>query len=689
MTQLSLSQAFRKFMPPCPPTAFDDETKFITVNGAAVPLDKDGEPSGNVGAKLKETGGGPGKSFDDYKKQAGGDHYAAARDYYKNELMGHPVKTTMGALGEQEVHFTGRNLHKLQQNMKNEPAKAEAVQHLPDIIKSGKYLGETKPTKEHDFTSFHHFQKKVEINGKSVNIIVDVGRRPSGQYEFSAYNLAHSESPRFGVKKEKLRAAGLTVEDTKKSGPIASGRDLSSLLQTDAALSEKNISPMACDVNACHARDVVTLDASTLRRYDENGFLHVSVSHISKETVNPYYGREIPGWQDLGLDPDRIYHGYRAGAELEKGASTFNGLPLLLNHYVESAEAPQKEHRVGSLGTDAAFNSPYLDNSLAVTDAEGIEGIESGKYRELSSSYRYDPVFTPGEFNGEKYDFVMTNIRGNHVALVEEGRAGPDVVVADANNINLKPISTRKMIMGLIQKIKELLQEAEAEGLTPEPEAVKEGQEAVSGDNDDLTPAEPPADDDDPQDLGAQLFALIDTINDEELAGKIKALIGQMRGEAPAADEDTTDEDKPAEDEDKEEDKPAMDKKPGKRPVHKPLKGKVLPVANLNVTMDAKAIASEVRNGIKAQVNAARAVRPLIGEVDPMAFDSAADIYKKALELKGHNPAKYPPSAWPGMCDMLKNAKGQNDYPVITALAADSKGEIDPNFAHLGNIRKG
>jgi hypothetical protein len=172
--------------------------------------------------------------------------------------------------------------------------------------------------------------------------------------------------------------------------------------------------------------------AHSERRKDENGFLHVAVSHISKETVNPYRGREIPGWSALGLDPDRIYQGYRSGAALKAGAETFNGLPLLMDHHPDSAENPQKEYRVGSLGTDAAFNSPYLDNSLILTDARAIELVESGLTRELSASYRYEPDFTPGEFQGQPYDFVMTNIRGNHVALVEEGRAGRDVLVADS-----------------------------------------------------------------------------------------------------------------------------------------------------------------------------------------------------------------------------------------------------------------
>lgn len=420
------------------------------------------------------------------------------------------------------------------------------------------------------------------------------------------------------------------------------------------------------------ARDRITLDASaTARRIDDNGFMHVVASHISKECVNPYYGHEIPGWENLRLDPAKIYHGYRAGAELEKAASTFNGLPLLLDHYVDSAAAPQKEHRVGSLGTDAAFNAPYLDNSLIVTDAAAIDAIESGDSRELSAAYLYDPVFEPGTFNGEAYDFVMTNIRGNHVALVEEGRAGPDVVVADAN-INPNPKPKRIGIMGLKDKIKKLLAEDSAEETPAAPPAVDEGTPP---------PAEgtPPAKDEGPEDLGAKLLALVDKVTDPELAGQIKGVIEQMRASAaPAAqDEDPAGETKndpapPAKDEEPEETKkedgaPAMDKK-------------TMPKNELTMDAAKEGLAKHFR----ALSDAARDVRPLIGDVDPMAFDSANDIYKKALSLSGHNPEAYPASAWRGMCDMLKNAAAT---AVPVALAQDAASKLDGPFGNLKTIR--
>jgi len=180
--------------------------------------------------------------------------------------------------------------------------------------------------------------------------------------------------------------------------------------------------------------DQLAFDRKSVRTIDADGRLHVSVANISKACVNPYIGREIPGWKELGLDSSKIYYLLRDPKELEKGAATFNNLPLLDEHKPVTADDHDKERTVGSTGTDAVFNYPYLQNSLVVWTREAIQGVTSKKQRQLSSAYRYKPDMTPGvwEPTGERYDGVMRDIIGNHVCLVEEGRAGADVVVGDS-----------------------------------------------------------------------------------------------------------------------------------------------------------------------------------------------------------------------------------------------------------------
>jgi 8-oxo-dGTP pyrophosphatase MutT (NUDIX family) len=165
----------------------------------------------------------------------------------------------------------------------------------------------------------------------------------------------------------------------------------------------------------------LAFDRSSVRSYDHDGRLHVETTNISKAIVNPYIGREIPDYQALGLDPDRVYQLLRAPDELAKAASTFNNIPLLSRHVPVTADDHKPDLVIGSTGTNAAFEAPYLRNSLVVWARDAIDDIESDVKKELSSAYRYRADMTPGTQEGVPFDGVMRDIIGNHVALVREG----------------------------------------------------------------------------------------------------------------------------------------------------------------------------------------------------------------------------------------------------------------------------
>lgn len=183
------------------------------------------------------------------------------------------------------------------------------------------------------------------------------------------------------------------------------------------------------------AYEPLAIDRGSVRTVDDNGFLHVKISPLTRVQVAPYYGKEIPGWQSLGLEANKIYKGYRPESELQKTATlnSVNGIPIQLRHHPDFADSPAKETRIGATGTDAKFTYPFLMNSLHFFDKKAKELIESDALRELSLAYRYKPDFTPGKApNGQDYDFVMRDISGNHLALVEQGRAGHQVLVYDS-----------------------------------------------------------------------------------------------------------------------------------------------------------------------------------------------------------------------------------------------------------------
>jgi uncharacterized protein len=176
----------------------------------------------------------------------------------------------------------------------------------------------------------------------------------------------------------------------------------------------------------------LAFDRASVRRYDRDGRLHVSTANLSKANVCDYKGEEIPGYSDLGLDPGRVYRLLRPADELERAASSFNNLPILSRHVPVNALDHHPELVVGSTGTDAEFDGTYLRNSLVIWSADAISAIESGRQRELSCGYRYKPILEPGKFEGERFDGRMTDIEGNHIATVADGRAGADVVIGDS-----------------------------------------------------------------------------------------------------------------------------------------------------------------------------------------------------------------------------------------------------------------
>jgi len=193
----------------------------------------------------------------------------------------------------------------------------------------------------------------------------------------------------------------------------------------------------------------LAFDRESVREMDRDGRMRVAVSNISKATVNPYKGREIPDWEGLGLDPDKTYYLLRDPEELERAAPSFNGVQILRKHTPVSADDHQPWDVVGATGTDAKFEVPFLKNSLSIWAADAIADIESEAKKELSCGYHYRADMTPGVFEGMKYDGVMRDICGNHVAIVESGRAGKDVVVGDSAFIEYSWDDIEQAILGL------------------------------------------------------------------------------------------------------------------------------------------------------------------------------------------------------------------------------------------------
>ncbi|WP_277963891.1 DUF2213 domain-containing protein [Pseudomonas sp. RIT-To-2] len=416
--------------------------------------------------------------------------------------------------------------------------------------------------------------------------------------------------------------------------------------------------------------EILAFDRATMRLIDVDGRLHVKVSHISKAAVNPYYGREIPNCEGLGLDPDRIYQLLRDPGELAKGAATFNNIPLLNKHIAVSADDPQKESVVGSTGTDAAFVDPYLDNSLVIWESAAIAGIRSGEQRELSSAYRYVADMTPGVYEGVPYDGRMTEIVGNHVALVPVGRAGADVLVSDSLPEELHPMKKSQAAAARAALGAHLQPQLAQDGALPTFRALFAKPTTVKKLAEDAALAFPDA-----------------KLDVAALAKSLKFALDEADDpKDPNANDEDDEEDKKkkAEDEEKEEEerKKAEAEKKAQDEEEEEKK-----------EADKKAMDSALkaveRNTIK-RMNDIRAaeeeVRPLIGSV--VAQDSAEAVYKLALDAAGVDVTGVHPSAYRALVRMHANTATAKPTPRI-ALDAKADEDFATRFPTAGKLKKG
>ncbi|WP_272674992.1 MULTISPECIES: DUF2213 domain-containing protein [unclassified Providencia] len=167
----------------------------------------------------------------------------------------------------------------------------------------------------------------------------------------------------------------------------------------------------------------------TKRTYDNNGWLEVTDNPISKVGVFDYLGAEIGA-----PVPDKIYRVLRPPEELASEATinSFKLTPFIIEHEMlgKHATPAEKKGIQGVIGENVYFDPPYLRANIKIFSDVALSNIDSGKI-DLSPGYRSKYEFTSGIYEGQHYDAIQRHLRGNHLALVDEGRTGPDVAVQD------------------------------------------------------------------------------------------------------------------------------------------------------------------------------------------------------------------------------------------------------------------
>jgi uncharacterized protein len=170
------------------------------------------------------------------------------------------------------------------------------------------------------------------------------------------------------------------------------------------------------------------------RHIDTSGWTEIKDNPISKVGVFQYLGKTF---RDLpGIDAGKIYNVYRPQEELSNPETidSFKLIPWIDDHEMigPNEKTPAEKKGIsGVIGENVYFEYPYLKGNLKIFSDEMQEKIDRQGKKELSPGYRALYRLESGVYDGKPYDVVQYNIRGNHLALVHEGRTGADVSVLD------------------------------------------------------------------------------------------------------------------------------------------------------------------------------------------------------------------------------------------------------------------
>lgn len=185
--------------------------------------------------------------------------------------------------------------------------------------------------------------------------------------------------------------------------------------------------------------DTLTLDAP---KRTSDGYLAVRAKAARVGTYQ-YLGSEI--------DPDNK-HGLRDAGAVNvlrddsavfdsKSAHSFIGKPVTDNHPSVAVNAANWRDHARGVVMGAMRDGDYLAFDLLLTDKATIDAVNAGK-RELSNGYAAELQF--GDFDGPggvKCVAKQVAIKGNHVAIVDKGRAGPSCAITDSARCDSAPRS--------------------------------------------------------------------------------------------------------------------------------------------------------------------------------------------------------------------------------------------------------
>ena len=158
--------------------------------------------------------------------------------------------------------------------------------------------------------------------------------------------------------------------------------------------------------------DTIRLDESNKTYYTKEGYL---IDHpiLTSCGIFEYTNEDGSIRRELRL-PEYVFD--------PESLASYKGKPIIVTHDAGTVDKNNvSRYEVGTILSDGIEDGNDVRAEIVIHDTDAME---SAGLKELSLGYNLDLIEQAGEYEGQHYDAIQTNIRVNHLALVRTARAG-------------------------------------------------------------------------------------------------------------------------------------------------------------------------------------------------------------------------------------------------------------------------
>lgn len=170
------------------------------------------------------------------------------------------------------------------------------------------------------------------------------------------------------------------------------------------------------------------------REITAEGYMVARNCTLARTGVQTYRAYEL-GLDAEGMDPMRVIRLHRPAEEVfdQRSMASFESKPVTIEHPPVAVTADNWEQLAKGEARDVTRFGDMMTSTLLIKSKDAIDAVQSGK-NQLSNGYTFDLDMTPGTTaQGQAYDGVQRNIRGNHIAIVDAARCGSACRIADSD----------------------------------------------------------------------------------------------------------------------------------------------------------------------------------------------------------------------------------------------------------------